>query len=254
MSDEKAAVWTGWRTSPLCGLDTETDGADPESAHIITATVGIVQGQEGWQPRSWLLKTDRPIPPAASAIHGISTEQANREGRDRAEAIAEIAGMVKAAWMAGSAVVAFNASFDLTILDREMRRLGIGRLALDGMVIDPFVIDKAVDPFRRGSRKLVDVCAHYGIRLDNAHNAGADALAAARLAWRVAPYLPVAPNDTATSTRLGIIQQQDWHRDQKISLAKYFRTKKGDPDTAADIEAHLDWPIWPATTQEETAA
>ena len=254
MSDEKAAVWTGWRTSPLCGLDTETDGADPESAHIITATVGIVQGQEGWQPRSWLLKTDRPIPSAASAIHGVSTEQANREGRDRAEAIAEIAGMVKAAWLAGSAVVAFNASFDLTILDREMRRLGIGRLALDGMVIDPFVIDKAVDPFRRGSRKLVDVCAHYGIRLDNAHDAGADALAAARLAWLVAPYLPVAPNDTATSTRLGIIQQRDWHRRQKLDLADYFRTKKGDPDTAADIEAHLDWPIWPATTQEETAA
>lgn len=249
-----SAVWTGWRDSPLCGFDVETDGTDPESAHIITATVGIVQGQEGWQPRNWLLKTDRPIPPAASAIHGISTEQANREGRDRAEAIAEIAGMVKAAWMAGSAVVAFNASFDLTILDREMRRLGIGRLALDGMVIDPFVIDKAIDPFRRGSRKLVDVCAHYDIRLDNAHNAGADALAAARLAWRVAPYLPVVPNDTATSTRLGIIQQRDWHRDQKIGLAKYFRTKKGDPDTAADIEAHLDWPIWPATTQEETAA
>ena len=44
-----SAVWTGWRASPLCGLDTETDGTDPESAHIITATVGIVQGQEVWQ-------------------------------------------------------------------------------------------------------------------------------------------------------------------------------------------------------------
>ena len=33
-------TWSGWRTSPLCGLDTETDGTDPESAHIITATVG----------------------------------------------------------------------------------------------------------------------------------------------------------------------------------------------------------------------
>ena len=254
MSDEKAAVWTGWRTSPLCGFDTETDGTDPESAHIITATVGIVQGQEGWQPRNWLLKTDQPIPPAASAIHGISTEQANQEGRDRAEAIAEIAGMVKAAWMAGSAVVAFNASFDLTILDREMRRLGIGRLALDGMVIDPFVIDKAIDPFRRGSRKLVDVCAHYGIRLDNAHDAGADALAAARLAWKLAPHLPMKRGDQRTSIALGIEQQQDWHRGQKLDLADYFRTKRGDPDTAADIESHLDWPIWPATTQEETAA
>ena len=52
----------------------------------------------------------------------------------------------------------------------------------------------------------------------------------------------------------GIEQQQDWHRGQKLDLADYFRTKRGDPDTAADIESHLDWPIWPATTQEETAA
>ena len=242
-----AAGWTGWRDSPLCGFDLETDGSDPESAHIITAVVGIAQGRE-WQPHAWMLKTDRPIPPGASAIHGISTERANREGRDRAESVAEIAGMVKAAWLAGSAVVAFNASFDLTTLDREMQRLGLGRLAIDGMVIDPFVVDKAVDPFRRGSRKLVAVCAHYGIRLDNAHDAGADALAAARLAWKLAPHLPVAINDPHASTTLGISQQQEWHREQKLGLADYFRTK--DPATAADIESHLDWPIWPTLTQE----
>ena len=66
--------------------------------------------------------------------------------------------------------------------------------------------------------------------------------------------MPTKRGDQRTSIALGIEQQQDWHRGQKLDLADYFRTKRGDPDTAADIESHLDWPIWPATTQEETAA
>lgn len=248
--------WAGWRDSPLCGFDVETDGTDPESAHIVTATVGIAQGSE-WQPTSWLLKTDRPIPDEAQCVHGISTEQANRDGRDRAEAVAEIAGMISAAWLTGAAVVAYNASFDLTVLDREMRRLNLGSLRLGGMVIDPLVVDKATDRYRQGSRKLADTCAHYGITLDNAHDAGADALAAARLAWMLAPKLPVRSGDQEASIGIGLDQQREWIREQRIGLADYFRTKKGDENTAAEIESHLEWPIWPiqeTLTEKEIAA
>lgn len=248
--------WAGWRDSPLCGFDVETDGTHPEQAHIVTATVGIAQGSE-WQPTSWLLKTDRPIPGEAQRVHGISTEQANRDGRDRAEAVAEIAGMINAAWLAGAAVVAYNAVFDLTVLDREMRRLNLGSLRLGGMVIDPLVVDKATDRYRQGSRKLADTCAHYGITLDNAHDAGADALAAARLAWMLALKLPVRSGDQEASISLGMDQQRDWSREQRLGLADYFRTKKDDEQVAREIESHLDWPIWPVQetlTEKELVA
>ncbi len=57
-------------------------------------------------------------------------------------------------------------------------------------VIDPLVLDKALDRYRRGSRKLADVCAHYGITLDNAHDASADTLAAIALARALARAYP----------------------------------------------------------------
>lgn len=247
--------WAGWRDSPLCGFDVETDGTDPESAHIVTATVGIAQGSE-WQPTSWLLKTDRPIPDEAQRVHGISTEQANRDGRDRAEVVAEIAGMISAAWLAGAAVVAYNAAFDLTVLDRELRRLNLGSLRLGGMVIDPLIVDKATDRYRKGSRKLADVCAHYGITLDNAHDAGADALAAARLAWMLAPRLPTRTDDRLASINIGMTQQRDWSREQRLGLADHFRTKD-DEQVAREIESHLEWPILPVQetlTEKELVA
>ena len=41
-------------------------------------------------------------------------------------------------------------------------------LASDGCVVDTFVLDKAVDTYRKGSRKLIDVARHYGVELTEA--------------------------------------------------------------------------------------
>ena len=247
-----------WRQSPLCGADTETTGINVEEARIVTACVGIASS-EGWVARNWLLKQEGEIPAEASAVHGISTDYANAHGVDREQAIFGIREALYYAWSQGWPVIFFNASFDLTIIDRELKRIGEPGLEIRGPVIDPSVADKAIEAdliaagklkhYRKGSRKLIDTCAHYGITLDadDAHGAEPDALAATRLAWKLAPQLPSDVDELMT-------WQADAYREQRESLAAYFRTKKGDPDTAADIEAHLDWPIWPATTQEETAA
>ena len=48
-------------------------------------------------------------------------------------------------------------------------------------VLDPRVLDKHIDPYRRGGRKLTDLCAHYKVALDGAHSADADAIAACRV-------------------------------------------------------------------------
>ena len=74
--------------------------------------------------------------------------------------------------------MAYNAAYDLTVL-----RTQDPSFTIDGLVFDPLVVDRAKDQYRKGKRTLGDVCAHYRVRLDNAHEATADALAAARLAW-----------------------------------------------------------------------
>ena len=245
------SAWNGWRDGPFAGFDTETDSPDPLDARIITAHVGYAEhptrretGTPAWQGQDWVLKPERPIPAEATAIHGYDNRKATHMGMERREAVQQIIAALDAAWLAGAPVCAHNASFDLTVLACEAARLGL-TFRVGGMVIDTLTLDKQADRFRRGSRKLTDVAAHYGITLteDEAHTAAADAITATRIAWKLAPNLPVRPGDRQASTDMGMTEQADAYREQRLSLARYFRDKKGDPETAADIETKTDWPI-----------
>jgi DNA polymerase-3 subunit epsilon len=79
-------------------------------------------------------------------------------------------------------LVAFNASFDLLLLDAELRRHGLPTLAERlgrevGPVLDPLVLDRSLDGDRTGPRRLVDLCAHYGVSTGRLHTADADVVA-----------------------------------------------------------------------------
>jgi DNA polymerase-3 subunit epsilon len=141
-------------------------------------------------------------------VHGITTERAMAEGVMREIGIAQIAATI--AELAGPAIplVGHNVSYDLTLLDREMRRLGVGRLGheqdagqttpmvslwIGGQwltsfpVIDTYVIDKAVDRYRPGKRRLEAAAQHYGVPMaeGSAHGATADVFASLRIAYRI---------------------------------------------------------------------
>lgn len=228
----------GWRDNPMCGFDTETDGPNPEDAHIISACVGVA-GPTGWKATTWLLKPSRPIPDEAAAIHGITTEHAMERGMERGGALADIHRHLAHAWAQGWPVVGHNASFDMTVLARELAREDLPPLTIDGPVIDTMVTDKHVDRYRRGSRKLIDVAAHYGVPLDeaDAHGAEADALAACRIAWKIGAHPKLAALDLADLHDL----QVEAYREQRESFAAY-RARKGEP--LDDVNTH--WPLRPA--------
>lgn len=183
-----------WAAGRLVGFDTETDSANPEDARIITATILGLGGGQDRSDHKWLLQTERPIDPGATKIHGISTDYANKHGAERELAIEEIATHLQTILITGTPVVIFNAAYDITVLDRECRRVGIPTLTdrlgrVPSPVIDPYVIDKQVS-YRKGSRTLGAVCEFYKVKLDQAHDATADALAAARLAFKLAVLYP----------------------------------------------------------------
>jgi DNA polymerase III subunit epsilon len=135
-------------------------------------------------------------------------------------------------------VIAFNAAYDFTVLDRESRRQQVdrldNRLAQVGPVVDPHVMDKAVDKYRKGKRTLTACCEHYGVRLDGAHDATADALGAARVAFTLAERYPEQLQ--VDLPRLHTLQQS-WRAEQAASLQAYFRKK----DPTAVVNG--DWPV-----------
>ncbi|MER6626301.1 exonuclease domain-containing protein, partial [Streptomyces sp. NPDC000931] len=185
---------TSWHTRPMAAFDVETTGLDVEGDRIVTAALWRIDpGNRTKDLTTWLADPGIEIPQEATEIHGITTEQARAEGRPAAEVVTEIAAALEAVIAEGLPVVVYNAPYDFTLLDRELALHRPGRpLAAQPLVVDPLVLDKEVDTFRRGSRKLVDVCAHYEVPLaqEEAHGAAADALAAARLAWKIAAQHP----------------------------------------------------------------
>ena len=220
----------------MLGIDSETTGVDVETDRIVTFCAGIAS-PTGWQPRTWLLQQDQPIPQAATDVHGITTEHANTHGVRPEKALPEIRDDLYKAWEHGMPLVGFNLCFDLTLFDRELRRHGFDGLEIRGPVIDVFVLDKRADPYRKGSRRLTAVAAHHGVILSesDAHGAEADALAACRIAWKIgAGWLDLQHLHD---------EQVVAYRQQRESLAHYFRTKKGDEETAAQIETDTDWPM-----------
>ncbi|MEU8526618.1 MULTISPECIES: 3'-5' exonuclease [Streptomyces] len=229
-----------WHGEPLVGFDLETTGTDPLEARIVTASVVAVEGGRVVGQRDWLADPGIRIPEQASAIHGISSERAAAEGRPVREVAEEIAETLTGYWNRGVPVVAYNAAFDLTLLSAELRRHGLPSLgdrlggAPTGPVVDPYTIDRSVDRYRRGKRTLEAVCAEYGVVLDAAHQAAADALAAVRVAVAIAERHAAVAALTPAELHT---RQIGWYRDWAENFQAFLRGK-GDPEAFVD-------PSWP---------
>ncbi|MCF2130462.1 3'-5' exonuclease [Strepomyces sp. STD 3.1] len=231
----------GWHRELLIGFDLETTGTDPREARIVTAAVIEVRGGEPQGRREWLADPGVEIPAEAVAVHGISNERAAAEGRPADQVADAIAAVLTDRWRTGVPVVAYNAAFDLTLLAAELRRHGLPSLRdrLGGTdpapVIDPYTIDRSVDRYRRGKRNLEAVCREYGVPLDAAHDATADALAAARLACAIADRHPkVAALGPADLHH----RQVEWYAEWAADFQSFLR-RKGDATAVVDAT----WPL-----------
>ncbi|MFJ4252663.1 exonuclease domain-containing protein [Microbacterium sp. NPDC090003] len=219
-------------------FDLETTGIDVTADRIVTAHVGVLDA-EGRQivARTWLADPGVEIPEGATAVHGVTTARARAEGRPAREVVAQVLIALRSLLDQGIPVVAYNASYDFSLLAHEAVRHGLTPLANPAPIIDPFVIDKAVDRYRRGKRTLTLVAAHYAVALDGAHEAAADAVAAGRVAQAIARQfsLPDTLDDLHT-------RQIGWARAQAESLTEYFiGIGRLDPEDAVDGT----WPVRP---------
>lgn len=227
-----APVWS----EKIGVFDLETTGVDVTTDRIVTAHVGVLgAGGVVIRARDWLADPGIAIPAAATAVHGVTTARARTDGRPAHEVVAEVVAALRGLFDAGIAVAAYNAPYDFSLLKHEAMRHGVTPIDDPSPVIDPLVIDKAFDRYRRGKRTLEVVAAHYDVALDGAHEASADAIAAGRVAQVLAARYPVPNTVNELHTR-----QIGWARAQAESLSEYF-VKIG----RLEPEDHVDgsWPI-----------
>jgi DNA polymerase III subunit epsilon len=217
-----------WHELPHAAFDLETTGRDPHTARIVTASIILVNGHgEVLQHHEWLAAVEEDIPDEAAAIHGVSTERARAEGRPAPEVTAEIAGVLGGFFAAGIPVLAFNACYDFTVLNRECERFGLTAPA-PAPVIDPYILDKQVDRYRRGKRTLTALTEHYGVGFENAHTSAADVMATLGVARAMAGRYPVLHGNAADLHRAQI----GWAGAQAASFQDYLRRK--DPAAVVD--------------------
>ncbi|MEC3978929.1 exonuclease domain-containing protein [Amycolatopsis sp. H20-H5] len=253
-----------WADGQLLALDLESTDVDPRRDRLVTASiVTITPSRTGGKPqietRNWLADPGIDIPADATALHGITTDYARTHGRPAAEVVEEVSSHLARIWTATVPLIVFNAPFDLTMLDAELRRHHGRGFDLSGPVVDPICIDRHLHPKRAEKRTLANLCQHYKVRLDQAHSSADDAVAAARLAWRLATAEPERIGRLAPRTLHN--QQAKWFREQQRSRATDLEYRLGRlprSDTAridrlqqqiSDARAAATaWPLLPETT------
>lgn len=268
---------TAWWEQGFAVLDTETTSPNPEEAQVASICLGYIDiGAKSKELRNGLVQVE--MPEAAGAVNGLTTDQLMADGKPAADVLDEFCAETAAFLALGKPVVIMNAAYDLTVLDRDCRRNGVPAITdrLDGAllapIIDPGVLDKKVEKFRRrvsptqGARCLKTLAQVHGIGWDDdlAHTAEYDALQAGRVAWalmRRYPQLAAMPLGELHAMQVG------WYAEQAESLAQFFRKKAnqtefearrtsdlGEREVMASDAANLhnsadgvtlDWPLRP---------
>lgn len=221
-----------WFATRALSFDTETTGPKPEEARLVTAHAVEVSADGSRDLGSWLVNPQVPIPAEATAIHGITNEQA-ASGARLVEALPQIHTALSAYWELGEPVVVFNAPYDLTLIAAEAQRVGLQPVRI-GYVLDPLVINRGCEPYLKGKRTLAALAGHYGVKQEGAHNARGDALTAARILWKQARV-----HSELFSMSLKDIQtwQANAHAAWATGFEKYLRSQ------GKDDVISTDWPV-----------
>lgn len=239
-------AWLDGRAEAFAGFDVESSGVNVEEDRIVTATFHAY----GCEPLDLLINPGIPIPPETSAIHGI-TDDIAQDGFDPPEALRRIHGAIQDLWDDEKPLIGHNICFDLSMLDRELRRhLGFG-LTVNGPVIDSMVLDIAADPdrpYREGSRKLPDVARCWGVQVveEELHTSRGDVLLAVRAAFAILRN-GQAPYNAHGKVPLAQLGLRDLHWLQVMAYEKQreqFHAKLRGQGRVPDDE-NVVWPVKP---------
>lgn len=238
-----------WHQGPVLGFDTETTGVDVWNDRIVTAAL-VYKADWGSEPLKYefMIDTGEEIPEEATKIHGITTERMRDEGKPALQVLSEINLLIHEFTVnkGAATVIAYNAPFDMTLLREDSMRAGATLAPGLGItpVVDPLVIDKQTDKYRKGKRQLSVTAEHFGVDNAGAHGALADVIMTMRVAYKLAAKFP----KLQVEAPLIHAWQKQWREQQSLDYQSYLRKTK------PTAEVDTDWPILPPRAVEEVTA
>ena len=168
-------------------LDTETTGFACGGVQPRIASIAWMVADDPDKPRVFERRVVRPdgftIPARAAAAHGITTERAHAEGQPIRAVPGDFARDLRA--LRPAAVVVHNARYDLPVVAAEFDRLGAADPCRRLRVLCTML--QCREKWPGESAKLGEVHLRlFGRALRDAHDAGADVRACARVFFHLA--------------------------------------------------------------------
>lgn len=157
---------------PIVFFDLETTGTDPAWDRIVEIAVLRIEPDGRSEVRTRRINPERPIPPEATAVHGIRDEDV-REAPTFRQIARSLLAFIGDADLAG-----YNLRrFDLPLLERELRACGLDLGVSRRRVVDVMTI------FHRKEPRDLEAAVRFYLRREHegAHGAEADVLAAAEV-------------------------------------------------------------------------
>ena len=200
-------------TCDLLGFDTETTGLDYKKDSIISASLVLRDRQSGEDKVfNFLINPNTPIDPKASAVNGFTQEFVEKNGKNQKEEVEKIAEAILLAQKKGIPLVAYNAKFDVKMLEGDLEKVGRKDLAdklSQIFVLDPLVMDRYLS-HRPGKRNLESAMQWWGAApREGYHDAQVDTQAVLDLLCLVLKAHPEIP-----------YRAMEWQRDAYRKWAK----------------------------------
>lgn len=164
----RAGVGVDLAEVPLLFLDVETTGFSPARDRIVEISLVKMRGGEIIGSFETLIDPERPIPAAATAVHGIDMFSvmsrppfaAHRDTMD---------------WFLDdhqAVIVGHNVAFDLGFLNAELARAGRVQDQWSGLSFCTLLLARRVYKF--SNNKLASLALKLGIEVEQSHRAGKD--------------------------------------------------------------------------------
>ena len=200
-SSDISSPQMGWWEQPFLVVDTETTGLHPQKDKIIEIAWVFCEGGHAISQGSHLINFQQALSQEVQKLTGINDNMLLY-----APNWTQIMPEITALFEKSDFIVAYNADFDRRFIEHAFEREATELIKKPW--VDPYVFIKDIDKYKKG-KKLTDSARRWGIPLNGAHRALADAAATAALLLKMQGKIGIHALESLLTTQATLKEEQE---------------------------------------------